>query len=101
MDLAEIIDAAAGRIPCDCCSGTAKSSTCCRVKSCLDAWRFTAGRIVATEETSSKRVLDLGGRFVAPGFIDAHVTLKAPWRRFHSTPAPWFAGDHGRRHRSA
>ncbi|MGE5256753.1 MAG: adenine deaminase [Hyphomicrobiales bacterium] len=38
---------------------------------------ITGGRIAGIGEYPARRVVDLGGRFVAPGFIDSHVHIES------------------------
>jgi adenine deaminase len=77
MDLAEIIDAAAGRIPCDLLLKNGRIVNVLSGEIVPGCVAVHGGRIVAMEETPSKRVIDLEGRTVAPGFIDAHVHIES------------------------
>jgi adenine deaminase len=77
MDLSEIIDAATGRNRCDLLLKNG------RVVNVLSGEVFRAdvavyrGLIVAMEPVPAGRVIDLDGRFIAPGFIDAHVHIES------------------------
>jgi adenine deaminase len=77
MELPEIIDAAAGRTPCDLLLKN------CRVVNVLTGEIVSSdvavhrGLIVAMETVPAVRTIDLDGRFVTPGFIDAHVHIES------------------------
>jgi len=77
MELTEIIDAAAGRIPCDLLLKNGRIVNVFSGEIVPGCVAVHGGCIMAMEETPSKRVIDLDGRTIAPGFIDAHVHIES------------------------
>ena len=81
--MARVIDAAMGRIPCD---TVLKNVNYLDVFSC--EWRdgdlgIIDGRIVGLESgLKANREIDLKGRSVVPGFIDAHSSSEGNHYRY-------------------
>ncbi len=77
MELADFIQVARGRRPCD------LLLTDARVVDVFSGSVFTAslaiagGRIAGFGDAPAQRRISLGGRFVAPGFIDPHVHIES------------------------
>ncbi len=77
MELSEIIDAATGRSRCDL---LLKNGSVVNVFSGEVVHADVAvhgGLIVAMESLPAERVIDADGRFIVPGFIDAHVHIES------------------------
>ena len=77
MELPEIIDAAAGRTKCDLLLKNGRVVNVLTGEIVSSDVAVHRGLIVAMETVPAARTIDLEGRFIAPGFIDAHVHIES------------------------
>jgi adenine deaminase len=77
MELPEIIDAAAGRTPCDLLLKNGRVVNVLTGEIVSSDVALHRGLIVAMETVPAVGTIDLEGRFIAPGFIDAHVHIES------------------------
>ena len=78
MTLEDLIAVARGEEPADLLAArTPNWSTSSRARSTRPTLPSTMGGWWALATTEARQVVDLGGRFVCPGFIDAHVHLES------------------------
>ena len=77
MDLREIIDVATGRNRCDLLLKNGQVVNVLSGEVVPADVAVHGGLIVAMESLPAERVIDLQGRFVTPGFIDAHVHIES------------------------
>ncbi len=77
MDLSRIILAARGRVPADLLfvNGRVVDVLAGRIRNAPVA--VSQGRIVGFGASSAETVIDLKGRFLCPGFVDAHVHIES------------------------
>ena len=72
-----IIQSARGQIPVDLLLTDARIVNVFSGEIITDHIAIINGQIVGFGEYLAKKTIDLGGRFVAPGFIDAHVHIES------------------------
>ncbi len=77
MNLNEIIKAANGEKPVDLLLTNARIVNVLAGEITSQAVAISDGMIVGFGQYTTKKVLDLDGRFVAPGFIDGHVHIES------------------------
>ena len=77
MNLNEIIKAAHGEKPVDLLLTNARIINVFAGEVVPDAIAISDGRIVGFGPYEAKNVVDLNGRYVAPGFIDGHVHIES------------------------
>lgn len=77
MNLNEIIKAAHGEKPVDLLLTNARIVNVFAGEVVPDAIAISDGRIVGFGPYEAKNVVDLNGRYVAPGFIDGHVHIES------------------------
>jgi len=77
MNLPEIIKAAQGEKPVDLLISNAQIINVFAGEVVPDAIAISEGRIVGFGQYEAKKVVDLKGRYVAPGFIDGHVHIES------------------------
>jgi adenine deaminase len=77
MELADFIQVARGRRPCDLLLTDARIVDVFSGNVFPGSLAIAAGRIAGFGDTPAHRRVSLGGRFVAPGFIDPHVHIES------------------------
>jgi len=77
MPPGELMQAAHGKNPCDLLLANARIVDVFSGEIAAGSVSVTGGRIVGIGEYPARVTVDLGGRFVAPGFIDAHVHIES------------------------
>jgi adenine deaminase len=77
MQPTEFMNAACGRHPCDLLLANARIVDVFAGEIVDGSVAVAAGRIVGIGERPARASVDLGGRFVAPGFIDSHVHIES------------------------
>jgi adenine deaminase len=77
MDLKELIDAATGRIENDLLLRNGRLVNVWTGEILPASVAVKSGIVTATEDLPARETVDLEGRFIAPGFIDAHVHLES------------------------
>jgi adenine deaminase len=73
----DFLKAARGEQPCDLLLANARIVDVFSGKIAAGSVAVAAGRIVGMGDYPAHTTVDLGGRFVAPGFIDAHVHIES------------------------
>jgi adenine deaminase len=77
MQPSEFMNAARGRLPCDLLLANARIVDVFSGEVVEGGIAVAAGRIVGIGEYPARATVDVGGRFVAPGFIDSHVHIES------------------------
>jgi adenine deaminase len=73
----EFMNAARGRLPCNLLLANARIVDVFSGEVVEGGIAVAAGRIVGIGEYPARATVDVGGRFVAPGFIDSHVHIES------------------------
>jgi adenine deaminase len=77
MELTELIDACQGRVESDLLFENASVLNVFTGETVRTPFAVKSGRITAMERVPAKKTVDLAGRLVTPGFIDAHVHIES------------------------
>src|SRR5512139_1492212 len=73
----ELITSAKGEQPCDLLLANGRIVDVFSGELVAAGVAIAGGRIVGLGEYAARQVVDLGGRFIAPGFIDSHVHIES------------------------
>jgi adenine deaminase len=77
MHPSEYVNAVRGKAPCDLLLSNARIVNVFSGETAAGSVAVAAGRIAGIGDYPARTTVDLGGRFVAPGFIDAHVHIES------------------------
>jgi len=77
MQLSDFLKAARGEAPCDLLLANARIVDVFSGRIAPGSVAIAAGRIVGIGDYPARATVDLGGRFLAPGFIDSHVHIES------------------------